>query len=148
MTQLTKPFFWGLRSLAGSLPQTATNGASSLGSLNWPPLPHFLPNNVTMSPRCACLSLTNCSICRMAAPGVGGLRQTPVQQTCPIQVRNPPGLRPSKLSFRPLAGVTRYYDWTVSRSTLAPDGVPVDVMLVNGEFPGPLIEANWGDWQA
>ena len=44
------------------------------------------------------------------------------------------------------SGVTRYYDWTVARSSLAPDGVPVDVMLVNGEFPGPLIEANWGDW--
>jgi hypothetical protein len=47
-----------------------------------------------------------------------------------------------------LSGVTRYYEWTIARSTLAPDGVLVGVMLVNGEFPGPLIEANWGDWQA
>jgi hypothetical protein len=87
MTQLTKSIFWGLRSLAGSLPQTATNGASSLGSLNWSPLPPFLSNNVTMSPRCGYLSLTDCSLCQVATPGVGGLWQTPVQQTRPIQVR-------------------------------------------------------------
>jgi hypothetical protein len=53
-----------------------------------------------------------------------------------------------KAFIQTFSGVTRYYEWTVARSTLAPDGVPVDVMLVNGEFPGPLIEANWGDWQA
>jgi Multicopper oxidase len=53
-----------------------------------------------------------------------------------------------KAFIQTFLGVTRYYEWTVARSTLAPDGVPVDVMLVNGEFPGPLIEANWGDWQA
>jgi hypothetical protein len=86
MTQLTKPIFWGLRSLAGSLPQTATNGASSLGSLNWSPLPQFLSNNVTMSPHCDYLSLTNCSLRPMATPGVGCLWQTPVQQTRPIPV--------------------------------------------------------------
>ena len=45
-------------------------------------------------------------------------------------------------------GVTRYYDWTVSRTTCAPDGVELDnaCLLVNNQFPGPLIEANWGDW--
>ena len=58
------------------------------------------------------------------------------------------GVCRSKLFIQTFSGVTRYYEWTVTRSTLAPDGVPVDVMLVNGGFPGPLIEANWGDWQA
>lgn len=28
---------------------------------------------------------------------------------------------------------------------MAPDGVNVTGVLVNGQFPGPLIEANWGD---
>lgn len=28
---------------------------------------------------------------------------------------------------------------------MAPDGYKKDVLLVNGQFPGPLIEANWGD---
>ncbi len=43
-------------------------------------------------------------------------------------------------------GVTRYYDLTVARATLAPDGVQQPVIVVNGQYPGPLLEANWGDW--
>lgn len=31
-------------------------------------------------------------------------------------------------------------------ATLAPDGVSMPMILVNGQFPGPTIEANWGDW--
>lgn len=46
----------------------------------------------------------------------------------------------------PDTGVTRYYDFTISRGTAAPDGVQRDVIVVNGQFPGPCIEANWGDW--
>ncbi|KAL2268855.1 hypothetical protein VTJ83DRAFT_3701 [Remersonia thermophila] len=45
----------------------------------------------------------------------------------------------------PRTGVTRRYDWTISRGRIAPDGYERDVLLVNGQFPGPLIEANWGD---
>lgn len=30
--------------------------------------------------------------------------------------------------------------------TLAPDGVERHMMVYNNQFPGPLIEANWGDW--
>ena len=44
-----------------------------------------------------------------------------------------------------MTGVHRSYDFTIARSTLAPDGVNRSVILVNGQFPGPLIEANWGD---
>ncbi|KAF2149087.1 multicopper oxidase [Myriangium duriaei CBS 260.36] len=46
----------------------------------------------------------------------------------------------------PITGVTRNYAFTISRQTIAPDGVQVPGMLINGQFPGPLIEANWGDW--
>jgi|SRR5579859_2627049 len=28
---------------------------------------------------------------------------------------------------------------------MAPDGVPRQMFVYNGQFPGPLIEANWGD---
>jgi FtsP/CotA-like multicopper oxidase with cupredoxin domain len=28
---------------------------------------------------------------------------------------------------------------------MAPDGVSREMMVYNGSFPGPLIEANWGD---
>ncbi|KAG0214798.1 hypothetical protein BGX28_001433 [Mortierella sp. GBA30] len=40
---------------------------------------------------------------------------------------------------------TRYYDWTVSQQTIAPDGLDRPMLLVNGMFPGPLVEANTGD---
>lgn len=42
--------------------------------------------------------------------------------------------------------MTRSYDFVVSRQFLSPDGVKKDSIVVNGEFPGPAIEANWGDW--
>lgn len=45
----------------------------------------------------------------------------------------------------PKTGVVRNYEFTVSRGVIAPDGYERDVLLVNGAFPGPLIEANWGD---
>lgn len=42
--------------------------------------------------------------------------------------------------------MTRYYDFTLQNTTLAPDGVERPGILVNGQFPAPTIEANWGDW--
>ncbi|KAI4732130.1 hypothetical protein E4T49_00226 [Aureobasidium sp. EXF-10728] len=45
----------------------------------------------------------------------------------------------------PNTGVTRYYDFEISAGRIAPDGVFKDGVLVNGQFPGPTIEANWGD---
>lgn len=46
----------------------------------------------------------------------------------------------------PNTGMTRYYTFTISQGTIAPDGVEKQALLINGQFPGPLIEANWGDW--
>jgi FtsP/CotA-like multicopper oxidase with cupredoxin domain len=46
----------------------------------------------------------------------------------------------------PNTGVTRKYNFDVAYGTIAPDGVKRNGLLVNGQFPGPLIEANWGDW--
>ncbi|TGO22870.1 hypothetical protein BPAE_0152g00250 [Botrytis paeoniae] len=45
----------------------------------------------------------------------------------------------------PNTGRTVYYDWTISRGYIAPDGVNKSVILINGQFPGPLLDANWGD---
>ncbi|KAH7052136.1 multicopper oxidase-domain-containing protein [Macrophomina phaseolina] len=45
----------------------------------------------------------------------------------------------------PNTGVTRYYDFSVARGYLAPDGYNKSGIFINGEFPGPAIEANWGD---
>ncbi|KAI9846740.1 MAG: hypothetical protein M1838_001147 [Thelocarpon superellum] len=45
----------------------------------------------------------------------------------------------------PNTGVIRTYDFQIHRMTIAPDGVEKQALVVNGAFPGPLIEANWGD---
>lgn len=45
----------------------------------------------------------------------------------------------------PNTGVIRYYDFTVKRGVIAPDGYQKTVLLINDQFPGPAIEANWGD---
>jgi FtsP/CotA-like multicopper oxidase with cupredoxin domain len=45
----------------------------------------------------------------------------------------------------PVTGVVRTYNFVISRANLAPDGVVREMLLVNGQFPGPTIEANWGD---
>lgn len=42
--------------------------------------------------------------------------------------------------------VVRRYDFNISRGVIAPDGYEKSVILVNGQFPGPLIEANWGEY--
>ncbi|KAF2669477.1 laccase I, partial [Microthyrium microscopicum] len=46
----------------------------------------------------------------------------------------------------PETNVTRKYKFDVSYKTIAPDGVTKQGLVVNGGFPGPTIEANWGDW--
>ncbi|KIW35406.1 uncharacterized protein PV07_02104 [Cladophialophora immunda] len=63
---------------------------------------------------------------------------------CPWGSRTASGSHPQ--NDMPDTGVTRYYDFTVARGTYAPDGVQQAMIVVNGQYPGPLIEANWGDW--
>ncbi|KAK5137833.1 hypothetical protein LTR08_006601 [Meristemomyces frigidus] len=53
---------------------------------------------------------------------------------------------PYNVNDIPNTGMTRSYQWTVTNQTLAPDGVELWMLVANGAFPGPLIEANWGDW--
>jgi len=43
----------------------------------------------------------------------------------------------------PNTGVTRYYDFTLTYQTIAPDGVERQGLVINGAYPGPTIEANW-----
>jgi FtsP/CotA-like multicopper oxidase with cupredoxin domain len=45
----------------------------------------------------------------------------------------------------PRTGVVRKYAFSVSYQRIAPDGVTRNGLVINGGFPGPLIEANWGD---
>lgn len=36
--------------------------------------------------------------------------------------------------------------FVVDNVTMAPDGVSRPMMVVNNTYPGPTIEANWGDF--
>jgi len=46
----------------------------------------------------------------------------------------------------PLTGETRSYNFTIAECNIRPDGVETEkAVCVNGQFPGPLIEANYGD---
>ena len=45
----------------------------------------------------------------------------------------------------PDTGVTREYWLELVNTTVAPDGVERIGLTVNGTFPGPTIEADWGD---
>ncbi|CUA71316.1 hypothetical protein RSOLAG22IIIB_09497 [Rhizoctonia solani] len=40
---------------------------------------------------------------------------------------------------------TRTYDWTISKQIGAADGFYREMLVVNGQYPGPTIEANEGD---
>ncbi|KUJ19252.1 uncharacterized protein LY89DRAFT_612848 [Mollisia scopiformis] len=58
--------------------------------------------------------------------------------TCTVQNTNP-------YTNPPNTGVIRSYDFTITRETKSPDGFERSFLLVNDQFPGPEIEANWGD---
>ncbi|KAH7335816.1 multicopper oxidase-domain-containing protein [Rhizoctonia solani] len=58
--------------------------------------------------------------------------------------------RPEQLSLSPDFEITdkpttRTYDWTISMQEGAPDGYYRQMLVVNGQYPGPTIEANEGD---
>lgn len=44
-----------------------------------------------------------------------------------------------------VAGTGPTYNFNIARGFIAPDGVNRSALLVNGAFPAPTIEANWGD---
>jgi FtsP/CotA-like multicopper oxidase with cupredoxin domain len=43
------------------------------------------------------------------------------------------------------APTVRRFDWTLSEKTASPGGLAKRILVVNGQSPGPLIEANLGD---
>lgn len=47
--------------------------------------------------------------------------------------------------FTPKTCNTVYYEFDITNATVAPDGIERIAYLVNGQMPGPKIEANWGD---
>lgn len=45
----------------------------------------------------------------------------------------------------PPNGRERVYNLEITNTTMAPDGFERIVMAINGTYPGPTLEANWGD---
>ncbi|PVH69665.1 multicopper oxidase [Cadophora sp. DSE1049] len=45
----------------------------------------------------------------------------------------------------PQTRVTREYNFIITNTNIAPDGFERPGMVINGQYPGPLVEANWGD---
>ncbi|ORY16389.1 multicopper oxidase-domain-containing protein [Clohesyomyces aquaticus] len=45
----------------------------------------------------------------------------------------------------PNTGKTVTYNLEITNSTLAPDGLSRQMLLINGQYPGPVITADWGD---
>jgi hypothetical protein len=46
----------------------------------------------------------------------------------------------------PTTGNTITYDWTITNTTCNPDGAGSRIcLLVNGQYPGPMLHATWGD---
>jgi hypothetical protein len=45
----------------------------------------------------------------------------------------------------PDTGVTRKYHFEITNGTVAPDGIPRLTLLINGQYMGPTIFADWGD---
>lgn len=61
---------------------------------------------------------------------------SPVSHISPYQIR---------LMVTLSTGRGPTYNFNIARGYIAPDGVNKSALLINGAFPGPLIEANWGD---
>lgn len=45
----------------------------------------------------------------------------------------------------PSTGKTVSYDFTITNTTISPDGFERQGFAINGQFPGPTIYADWGD---
>ncbi|CUS13825.1 unnamed protein product [Tuber aestivum] len=46
----------------------------------------------------------------------------------------------------PKTGRTVEHKWSITNKTMALDGYERSVLVVNGQYPGPALEANWGDY--
>ena len=116
-----------LTSLVPSLPQTVTNGASVLGLLSAPSL------STTGVDGIVSWGANTVSNYNPYTTDFNSGKQThiPGQVSCMLTI--PAGRQ----------GPT--YNFDIARGFISPDGVNRSVILINNQFPGPMIEANWGD---
>lgn len=117
LPSIPKLLVTALRTLGAVLPQHATNGASKWGTLEAPTFDEFITAD-----------------------------NTPVSLSDGVPWGKLTAEHDNPYTSQPRTGMTRRYEWDIERAILAPDGVEKEMIVVNGAFPGPTIEANWGDW--
>lgn len=117
VNSVLRPFPSHARSNLGQnrLPQRGSNGDSPLGTLGAPKFKPFIGSSRSNS------------------------------DTSGAPWGNRTADRTNPYTSAPSTGIIRPFNFTIARAKMAPDVVERDVLVVNNAFPGPTIEANWGD---
>jgi len=76
----------------------------------------------------------------MENPTIGPWVNGPMPQGSPWAARTAGNCNQLNSTQTPNTGVTRKYDFTVTDALLAPDGKQKNMIVINGQYPGPLIE--------
>lgn len=133
--------------------------ASSPGAPKRPTRPVACPPPCVAAPRRSASSPPwpsppCCSACRARSSpsGYGSGPRAPAPTQAPTRPRLPPPRLRDPADYvldawdRATPPTTREFRWTIRDARLNPDGVfrPM-MMLINGQFPGPLVECNDGD---
>lgn len=129
----------GVKSLVPSLPYGAQNGNSHWGEIDCPHLPvDGLPGasypsypTPTAQPPYPTIS------------GSASMSYNATKTTMSYPTGTGTGTPNTYCPTMPETGKTRTYDLHVAYQTIAPDGVTRNGLTINGQFPGPLVEANW-----
>ncbi|KAF2009296.1 multicopper oxidase [Aaosphaeria arxii CBS 175.79] len=127
-----------------SLPKGRQNGNSYWGELNCPRLPiRGLPHNSSNGSSYPTAT-------HPPYPTVSGTVSNSVNITVSVSTvtatASSTQTPPSACLSMPDTGITRTYEMNVAYQTIAPDGVTRNGLTINGQYPGPIVEANWGDW--
>lgn len=133
----------GSNKLISSLPKGQQCGNSQWGDINCPRLPL---NGLPGGPSYPSGSLT---VSRSLAPyptGSGYPHNSGSATRTLSSVTGTSSPTDPACPKMPDTGVTRTYDLHVAYQTIAPDGVTRNGLTINGQYPGPMVEANWGDW--
>lgn len=147
----------GVHKLKPSLPKGKQNGNSNWGELDCPHLPlDGLPGGLSHSSY-PLVSVSTPSVPYPTNPGsvsISSYMSHPTisesasysssyTKTISSSSVISSGAPTPNCHTMPNTGVTRTYDLHVAYQTIAPDGVTRNGITFNGQFPGPLVEANW-----
>ncbi|GAA5908699.1 hypothetical protein JCM5296_002680 [Sporobolomyces johnsonii] len=114
-----------------------------------------MPTPTTSSCSCSCCSSSSSSSTTTSPPTSTTSSTTATTSSSTITTSSATRLptvtsKPSELRLSPTWNISdvpriREHYWTISEATGAPDGFERTMLVVNDQFPGPLIEANEGD---